>query len=159
MSRGRSPLVRLVSLALRAVRRRVRGPRRPPTSDALGRRGEREAAKALRRLGYRILARRLRTRGGEVDLVAAEGDTLVLVEVKASLAREDGPVRAPSERVDGRKRRRLAGASSALRGGALGGRPHRIDVVAVVFRGRRAEVSVTRGAVRAARSSGTSDGA
>lgn len=37
----------------------------------------------LRLKGYRILARRFSAAGGEIDLVAARGHTLVFVEVKA----------------------------------------------------------------------------
>jgi putative endonuclease len=48
----------------------------------LGRLGERLAAEHLERLGYRVLARRHRTRWGELDLVAAGEDTIVFCEVK-----------------------------------------------------------------------------
>ncbi len=48
----------------------------------LGRQGERLAAEHLERLGYRIVARRHRTRFGEIDLVAADQATLVFCEVK-----------------------------------------------------------------------------
>jgi len=48
----------------------------------LGRRGERYAARGLRRRGYRIVARNYRTGLGEMDIVAREADTLVFVEVK-----------------------------------------------------------------------------
>lgn len=49
----------------------------------LGHRGEWLAAMALRIKGYRILARRYRTRLGEIDLIARRGDLVVMVEVKA----------------------------------------------------------------------------
>ncbi len=39
-------------------------------------------ALVLQLKGYRILSRRLRTPGGEIDLLAKRGQTLVLVEVK-----------------------------------------------------------------------------
>ncbi|MBI4601734.1 MAG: YraN family protein, partial [Planctomycetes bacterium] len=48
----------------------------------LGRRGERAAARHLRRQGLRILARNVREGRGEIDLVALDGATLVFVEVK-----------------------------------------------------------------------------
>ena len=48
----------------------------------LGLAGERLAAEHLERLGYDILARRHRTRFGELDLVAADERTIVFVEVK-----------------------------------------------------------------------------
>lgn len=49
----------------------------------LGRQGERLAAEHFERLGYRILARRHRTRFGELDLIAANDSTLVFCEVKS----------------------------------------------------------------------------
>ena len=49
---------------------------------SLGKRGEDLACRALRRRGYAVLARRYRTRWGEIDIVARDGDTLVFVEVK-----------------------------------------------------------------------------
>jgi putative endonuclease len=48
----------------------------------LGRLGERFAAEHLERLGYRIVARNHRTRFGELDIVAADDETLVFCEVK-----------------------------------------------------------------------------
>jgi putative endonuclease len=47
-----------------------------------GRRGEDLAAAHFERLGYEVLARNHRTRYGELDLVAHDGDHLVFVEVK-----------------------------------------------------------------------------
>ncbi|HUB75799.1 MAG TPA: YraN family protein, partial [Solirubrobacteraceae bacterium] len=61
----------------RSVPQRPADPRR-----ALGRRGERLAAAHLQRLGFAILARNVRTRHGEIDLIACDGETLTFVEVK-----------------------------------------------------------------------------
>ncbi len=52
-------------------------------NDRRGRRAEAIAAWYLRAKGYRILARRVRTRAGEIDIVARHRDSLVFVEVKA----------------------------------------------------------------------------
>lgn len=52
-------------------------------SRDLGRRGERRAAWFYRIRGYRIVARNVHLRGGEIDIVAKRGRTLVFVEVKA----------------------------------------------------------------------------
>src|SRR5579859_3351957 len=65
-----------------------------PMADAARRRaayrrghaGERLAALRLLLTGYRILARRYRTRVGEIDLIARRGDVVAFVEVK----RRDG---------------------------------------------------------------------
>lgn len=48
-----------------------------------GRAGEDEAARYLEGRGMRLVARNFRTRRGEVDLIALDGDALVFVEVKA----------------------------------------------------------------------------
>jgi putative endonuclease len=65
-----------------SARRTRKDPRR-----ALGRLGERLAAAHLERLGYMILARNARTRHGEIDLIAFDGDALVFVEVKTRRSR------------------------------------------------------------------------
>ena len=49
----------------------------------LGQEGESAAEQYLRRKGYRIVARNLRSPVGELDLVAEDGQVLVFVEVKA----------------------------------------------------------------------------
>lgn len=55
-----------------------------------GRWAESVAALYLRLKGYRILARRARTRAGEIDIVARHGDTLVFVEVKLRRTLDSG---------------------------------------------------------------------
>ena len=58
-------------------------PGKPSRSRAsLGKNGEDRAAAYLEAKGLRILARNIRSRTGEVDLVAIDGETLVFVEVK-----------------------------------------------------------------------------
>lgn len=97
----------------------------------LGTRGERLAARALRKLGLRILARNLRTPCGEVDLLADDRGLLVLVEVKSTGRAGSAPA---WERVDGQARQRLTNAGHWLvRQPAFAGRGFRIDLVAVAF--------------------------
>lgn len=67
--------------------------------------GEDLAAEALQRGGYLILARRYRTRYGEIDIVARDGDTLAFVEVKA---RGSGRFGTAADSVPGWKQRRIA---------------------------------------------------
>jgi putative endonuclease len=52
-------------------------------AEKRGRGAETMACWYLRLLGWRILARRARVAGGEVDIIARRGRTLVFVEVKA----------------------------------------------------------------------------
>jgi putative endonuclease len=53
------------------------------SSASRGRDGEDRAAAALEAKGMKILTRNFRSRGGEIDIIARENDTLVFVEVKA----------------------------------------------------------------------------
>lgn len=73
-------------------------------STGAGREGESLAASFLETLGYRILKRNLRGPGGEIDILARDGPTLVFVEVKAREGRRFGSAIAS---VDARKRARL----------------------------------------------------
>src|SRR5215216_6427096 len=57
---------------------------------ALGKTGEDLACGELERRGYDIIARRYRSRGGELDIVARDGPTLVFIEVKARDGRDFG---------------------------------------------------------------------
>lgn len=55
-----------------------------------GRQGERLAEKYLKKKGYKILERNFRLRFGEIDLVAADGQTIVFVEVKTKTGEQFG---------------------------------------------------------------------
>ena len=77
-----------------------------PTAEmALGERGEKFAARFLRRQGYKILVRRFKGRSGEIDLCCRHKDTLVFVEVKT---RKNEKYGAPSEFVDHTKQRNMS---------------------------------------------------
>jgi putative endonuclease len=111
----------------------------------LGRRGESVACRVLARKGYQILARRLRSRRGEIDIVAREGGALVFIEVKT---RRPGRFGRPVDAVGPRKQRRLVAlARSFLKRRRLAGERVRFDVVSVEIEpGRAARVEVHRGA-------------
>ncbi len=94
----------------------------PDHRQRLGRLGEDLAAAHLERLGFTIVARNHRTRHGEIDLVACDGRTLVICEVKTR--RGSG---RPWDSLHERKRaqvRRMAGAYLAT----VHDRPHVADV-------------------------------
>jgi putative endonuclease len=100
-----------------------------PVPQTLGRVGEAAAARFLERRGLVILARNLRSRLGEIDLVARDGSTLVFVEVKT---RRGGTGDPPQAAVDARKRARLSRlALGYLAARRLGERSCRFDVVGV----------------------------
>lgn len=56
-----------------------------------GNRGEDLACRFLKKNGYKILERNYRIRGGEIDIVAKDDDTLVFVEVKTRWSHDFGP--------------------------------------------------------------------
>ena len=60
------------------------------TTTVTGNYGEDLAAKFLIKQGYKIVERNYRIRGGEIDIVAMDGNTLVFVEVKARWSHEYG---------------------------------------------------------------------
>ena len=111
---------------------------------ALGRTGERVAARHLRRSGYRLLARNFRAAGAEIDLIAAEGETIVFVEVKTRLGTGAG---RPEEAVDDRKQQRIYRAAEIyLSRHRAHERPIRFDIVAITGRGLGRRVELFRGA-------------
>src|SRR6185437_12425227 len=72
-----------------------------------GRRGEELAAAHLSRRGFTILDRNVRSRYGEIDIVACDGRVLAFVEVKTTRASRRPAATAPLERVGGAQRARL----------------------------------------------------
>lgn len=96
---------------------------------ALGRDGEARAAAHLEAAGLRVLERNYRCRFGEIDIVAIEGDTtLVLVEVRLRSRTDYGGAAAS---VDRPKQRRLVSAARHLlmRQPRLARLPARFDVI------------------------------
>lgn len=71
---------------------------------ALGRYGEDVAVRRLREAGMTVLERNWRCRAGEIDIVAAEGAAVVVVEVKT---RSTGSYQHPMSAVTPRKAARL----------------------------------------------------
>ena len=71
---------------------------------AVGTAWEKEAGAYLERLGFRIICYNFRSRYGEIDLIAMEGNVLVFVEVKYRSGDRRG---YPEEAVDSRKRRKI----------------------------------------------------
>lgn len=102
-----------------------------PAAGLLGNAGERQAARYLERLGYRILARGHRQRLGELDLIALDGQTIVFVEVKTWRRADIGD---PSQAVDQGKQERLTRAALVyLKKRGLLEQPARFDVVSIVW--------------------------
>jgi putative endonuclease len=96
------------------------------TGNVRGARGESLAAAWLDLAGLQVIGRNVRLGGVEVDLVARDGDTHVVVEVKLRGRADYG---GAALAVNGLKRARLARAARALeQSGAPG---VRVDVIAI----------------------------
>ena len=80
----------------------------PTPAQAAGGAGEDEAARFLIRHGLELVARNYRTRHGEIDLIARDGDTLVFVEVRL---RSDARFGGALESITPGKVRRIVAAA------------------------------------------------
>ena len=117
----------------------------PRASTTLGRDGEDLAVRYLLDRGMEVIERNWRCEHGEVDIVAVDGDYLVICEVKTRRGLDFGP---PAEAVTPAKVKRLR--TLGLRWLADHGHPYtplRFDVVSVVANPRGpAAVEHLRGA-------------
>jgi putative endonuclease len=113
--------------------------------DAVGRYGEDVAARHLLEAGFDVLARNWRCTAGEIDIVARDGDVVVICEVKTRSSVRFG---LPAEAVTAKKAARLRElALWWLREHPAGGSPVRFDVVSVLRSARgAASVQHLRGA-------------
>ena len=115
---ARRPLPRATVTAMTKVR------------QALGAHGERLAERHLTAQGMVVLDRNWRCPAGEIDLVARDGDVLVICEVKTRTSDRFG---APLEAVTARKAARLRRLAAAwLREHRLQVLDVRIDLVGVL---------------------------
>ena len=99
----------------------------------LGRAGEEAAVAHLRRRGMEIVARNHRTRFGELDVIARDGDTLVFCEVKTARA---GAGTSPLDNLSPPKRsqvRRMAAAWLAETTDRPRAAELRFDAICVTF--------------------------
>jgi putative endonuclease len=96
-----------------------------------GQRSERAAARYLRKHGYRILAANVADAEGEIDLLALDGGTLVVVEVRSRSVEDPGVAAAT---VNYPKQRKLTEATLRFlsRRGMLG-TTVRFDVLAIAW--------------------------
>ncbi len=97
----------------------------------IGNKGEDLASEFLKKQGYKILERNYRIRGGEIDIVGRDGETLVFIEVKTRYSHEYG---LPNESVTAWKiRYLLKTARFYIQKINWGDREYRIDFVGIDF--------------------------
>jgi putative endonuclease len=134
----------LVTILERLMALLTPGKRKYLGQRGVGQEWERLAEKHLKKAGYRIRARNFRTKVGEIDFVAEDGDVLCFVEVKGRHGLRFG---APEEAVNAEKQRRIFRAAQAyLQRERLEDAPCRFDVVAILDRGADPSVTILRDA-------------
>ncbi len=101
----------------------------PQSNQSLGILGENLAVAALEAKGYAILARRHRSRHGEIDIIAEDGRCVVFVEVKLRTTDLFGEAFEAIPRW--KQRRIIVVALDYLSRNGLLDRPVRFDVAAV----------------------------
>lgn len=109
----------------------------PEARKAQGDAAEERAYRHLEEAGLTIVERNFRTPGGEIDIVARKGDTLVFVEVRS---REDADFGTPEETVTPAKRRRIVFAARRYLSNVppCSWREARFDVIAIEGSGEAA---------------------
>jgi len=109
-------------------------PGRGHENAGVGSHGEELAAAFLQRSGLQIIARNFRCKGGEVDIVAKDGDTFIFIEVKTRKTLAYGP---PQLAVTPFKQRQISKAALTwLSRNRFHDHPARFDVIAIVLEDR-----------------------
>jgi putative endonuclease len=109
----------------------------------LGERGEKIAVDFLQKQGYRIIKKNYRTRLGEIDLIARDGDTLVFIEVKTRESLEYGN---PYESVNNLKKRKIGNVALLYLKGLKKIPPCRFDVVSISYEDGKPELNLIKDA-------------
>ena len=99
------------------------------TAVSIGALGEEAAALALRKKGYRIIERNYRSKMGEIDIIAKDGDYTCFVEVRL---RKNNSFGSPADSINEGKRRRIIRTAQlyAIEKGIFD-TPMRFDVVLI----------------------------
>lgn len=90
--------------------------------------GEEKAVLELEKSGYKIISRNWRTRFGEIDIIAKDGEELVFVEVKA---KADDFFGTPAEMITHRKLEKVVKTAESYITEERYEGPWRIDAVAI----------------------------
>jgi len=109
------------------------------TRQKKGQQGELLAAEFLERQGLRIASRNFRCPLGEIDLVAWDQETVVIVEVRSRYSKDFG---LAQESVSVGKQQRLTRLGQwYLKQNRLEGRPARFDVIAIDWSGGEPQIT------------------
>ncbi len=97
----------------------------------VGAKGEKLAAKFLKRKGYKIIQRNYKCKLGEIDIIAEQDRTIVFVEVKTRRTQEFGP---PQYAITAAKRGQISRVALLyIREKKMVEQSCRFDVIAITF--------------------------
>jgi putative endonuclease len=97
----------------------------------LGKKGEQLAAEHLLTKGYSILGQNVRFASGEIDIVAVDGNTLVIVEVRTRSSDRYG---TPAESITWQKQCKLRELALLYLKQQRRRQPIRFDIVAILYK-------------------------
>lgn len=98
---------------------------------AFGKQGEAMAVELLKAQGYRIIGQNVRSKFGEIDIVAQDGETLCFVEIRSRTGTKFG---LPEESINGLKQWRLTRlANWYLQSRRISGVVVRFDVLSIIY--------------------------
>lgn len=100
--------------------------------------GEEEACRFLESRGITVLKRNYRERGGEIDIIAKDGQAIVFAEVKTRISKEYG---TPAEFVDHKKQEKIIKTALSYLG--TDDVNMRFDVIEVMYNIKNGVFSVT----------------
>ena len=115
------------------------------TAVSIGINGEETAVKILKKQGYKIIERNYRTRHGEIDIIAQDGEYTCFVEVKLRKSADFG---APGDFIDERKQQKIIKTAQyyAVKKGIYD-TPMRFDAV-LINAGKKLKAEVIKDAFR-----------
>ncbi len=97
----------------------------------LGEKGEELAVRFLKKKGYKIIKQNYKTRIGEIDIIARDGNALVFIEVKTRESIEYG---LPFEAINSAKKRKIANVALLYLKRLKEIPPCRFDVVSIYYK-------------------------
>jgi len=116
----------------------------PQDKLEFGKAAEKAAVDFLKVQGYKIRECNYRTKFGEIDIIAQDKDVICFVEVKARHSLDLG---APEEAVFPRKQKQISKAAiHYLKMNKLLEQAARFDVLALLYKDNRPEISLTKDA-------------
>lgn len=106
----------------------IKSGKKKDSSIKIGKKGEEDAVKYLKKNKYEILERNFRTKAGEIDIIAMKNDVVVFVEVKK---RNNSSYGAGFDAVDLKKQQKIINAAQIYISFQKKEKKYRFDVISI----------------------------